>query len=45
MNRPKQLDDRIVSQVPDRQVAEIRIRIAIMNRCAAMGMAEIQRVK
>ncbi|RRH75881.1 hypothetical protein EG244_08145 [Falsigemmobacter faecalis] len=30
---------------PDRQVAEIHIRIAIMNRCPAMGLAEIERVK
>ena len=45
MNRLKLLGDRIVSRDPDRQVAEIHIRIAIMNRCSAMGMAEIERVK
>ena len=45
MNRLKLFGDRIVSRDPDRQVAEIHIRIAIMNRCSAMGMAEIERVK
>jgi hypothetical protein len=45
MNRLKLPGDRIVSRDPDRQVAEIHIRIAIMNRCPAMGMAEIERVK
>ena len=45
MNRLKLLGDRIVSRDPERQVAEVQIRIAIMNRCSAMGMAEIERVK
>ena len=45
MNCLKLFGDRIVSRDPDRQVAEIHIRIAIMNRCSAMGMAEIERVK
>lgn len=45
MNRLKLLGDRIVSRDPDRQVAEIHIRIAIMSRCSAMGMSEIERVK
>jgi len=43
MNRLKLFGDRIVARDPDRQVAEIRI--GIMNRCSAMGMAEIEGVK
>lgn len=45
MNRLKLFGDRIVSRDPDRQVTEIHIRVAIMNRCSAMGMAKIERVK
>jgi len=45
MNRLKLFGDRIVSRDPDHQVAEVHIRIAIMNRCSAMGMAEIERVQ
>ena len=45
MNRLMLFGERIVSRNPDRQVAEIHIRLAIMNHCSAMGMAEIERVK
>lgn len=45
MNRLKLFGDRIVSRDPDRQVTEIHIRIAIMNRCWTMGMAEVECVK
>ena len=44
MNRLKLLGDRIMSRDPDRQTAEIQIRIAIMNRCSALGRAEIEAV-
>ncbi len=33
-----------MSRDPDRQTAEIQIRIAIMNHCSALGMAEIEAV-
>ena len=36
--------NRIMSRNPDRQTAEIQIRIAIMNRCSALGRAEIEAV-
>jgi len=45
MNRLKLLGDRIVSRDPDRQVAEVHIGIAIMNRCSAIKIAEIEHVK
>lgn len=45
MNCLKLLCDRIVSRDPDRQVAEIHIHIAIMERCPAMGVAETERMK
>lgn len=35
MNRLKLCGERIMSRDPDHQTAEIRIRIAIMNRCSA----------
>jgi hypothetical protein len=35
---------RIAARDPDRQTAEICIRIALMNRCNALGTAEIIRV-
>lgn len=44
MNRLKLLDDRIMSRDPDRQTTEIQTRIAIMNRCSALGRAEIEAV-
>jgi len=44
MNRLKLFGERIVSRDPDRQTAEIQIRIAIMNRCSAPGRAEIEAV-
>ena len=45
MNRLKLFGDRIVSRDPDPQLAEVHIRTAIMNRCSAMKMAEIERLK
>ena len=44
MNRLELLGDRIMSRDPDRQTAEIQIRIAIMNRCSALGRADIEAV-
>lgn len=36
--------ERIAARDPDRQTAEIHIRIALMNRFNALGAAEIVRV-
>ena len=41
MNCLKLFGERIMSRPPDRQTAEIQIRIAIMNRFNALGRAEI----
>jgi hypothetical protein len=41
MNRLKLFGERIMSRDPDRQTAEIQIRIAIMNRFSALPRAEI----
>ena len=40
----KALGERIAARDPDRQTAEIQIRIALMNRFSARGAAEIVRV-
>jgi hypothetical protein len=40
----KAFGERIAARDPDRQTAEIQIRIALMNRFSALGMAEIVRV-
>lgn len=40
----KAFGERIAARDPDRQTAEIQIRIALMNRLAALGTAEIVRV-
>lgn len=40
----KAFGERIAARDPDRQTAEIQIRIAVMNRFAALGAAEIVRV-
>ena len=40
----KAFGDRIAARDPDRQTAEIQIRIALMNRFSALGTAEIIRV-
>lgn len=40
----KSFGERIASRDPDRQIAEIHIRIALMNRFNERGMAEIERV-
>lgn len=40
----KAFGERIAARDPDRQTAEIHIRIALMNRFSALGTAEIQRV-
>ena len=44
MRRLKAFGDRIMTRDPDRQAAEIHIRIALMNRFSALGRAEITRV-
>ncbi|MBL3567313.1 IS5/IS1182 family transposase, partial [Rhodovulum sulfidophilum] len=44
MNRLKLFGERIMSRDPDRQTAEIQIRIAIMNRFSALGRAEIEAI-
>lgn len=40
----KAFGERIASRDPDRQTAEIHIRVALMNRFNALGTAEIERV-
>ncbi len=40
----KSFGERIASRDPDRQTAEIHIRIALINRFNALGTAEIKRV-
>ncbi|OLS42699.1 hypothetical protein BV392_20195, partial [Rhodovulum sulfidophilum] len=40
----KLFGERIMSRDPDRQTAEIQIRIAIMNRFSALGRAEIEAI-
>jgi len=40
----KSFGERIASRDPNRQPAEIHIRIALMNRFNALGQAEIERV-
>jgi len=40
----KAFGERIASRDPDRQAAEIHIRVALMNRFNALGTAEIERV-
>jgi IS5 family transposase len=44
MLRLKAFGERIASRDPNRQTAEIHIRIALMNRFSALGRAEIVRV-
>ena len=45
MNCLKLFGERVMSRDPDRQTAEIQIRIAIMNRFSALGRAEIEAVR
>ena len=40
----KSFGERIAARGPDRQTAEIHIRVALMNRFKALGTAEIVRV-
>ena len=40
----KTFAERIAARQPDRQTAEIQIRVALINRFNALGMAEIVRV-
>jgi hypothetical protein len=40
----KPFGERIAAHDPDRQTAEIHIRVAVMNRFNALGTAEIVRV-
>lgn len=44
MNCLKLFAERIMSRAPDRQTAEIQIRIAIMNRLSALGRAEAEAI-
>ncbi len=44
MNCLKLFGERIMSRDPNRQTAEIQIRIAIMNRTSVLGRAEIEAV-
>ena len=44
MRNLKPFSERIASRDPDRQTAEIHIRVASMNRFNALGTAEIERV-
>ena len=44
MRRLKAFGERIASRDPDRQTAEIHVRVALMNRFSALGTAEIVRV-
>jgi hypothetical protein len=41
---PKAFDERIAARDPDRQSAEVHVRIAPMNRFNALGTAKIVRV-
>lgn len=40
----KAFGERIAARDPNRQTAEIQIRVALMNRFSALGTAEIVRV-
>jgi hypothetical protein len=40
----KAFGERIAARDPDRQTAEIQIRVALVNRFSALGTAEIVRV-
>ncbi|CAM3289498.1 hypothetical protein SAMN04488021_1504 [Paracoccus aminovorans] len=40
----KVFGERIASRDPDRQTAEIHIRVTLINRFNALGAAEIERV-
>ena len=40
----KSFGERIASRDPDRETAEIHIRIALINRFNALGTAEVERV-
>lgn len=42
MNFLKLIGERIMSRAPDRQTAEIQIRIAILSRFAALNGAKIE---
>ena len=44
MRCPTSFGERIAARDPDRQTADIRIRIALMNRFSALGTAAIVRV-
>ena len=41
----KAFAERIAARDPDRQTAEIQIRVALMNRFNALGTAEIVRLR
>ncbi len=44
MRSLKSFGERIAARDPDRQTAEIHIRVALINRFNALGTAEIVRV-
>jgi hypothetical protein len=44
MRSLKAFGERIAARDPDRQTAEIQIRVALMNRFSALGTAKIVRV-
>ena len=44
MNRLKLFGERIMSRDPDRQTAEIQIRIAIINRFSALCWVEVEAI-
>ncbi len=44
MRNLKSFGGRIASRDPDRQIAEIHIRVALMNRFNDLGTAESERV-
>ncbi|NDK36489.1 hypothetical protein GXP64_16605 [Rhodovulum sulfidophilum] len=44
MNRLQLFGERIMSRAPNRQTAEIQIRVVIMNRLSTCGQAEIEAI-
>ena len=44
MRRLKAFGERIAARHPDSQIAEIQMRVALMNRFSALGTAKIARV-
>ena len=40
MSRFKRLGERLLARRPERQVAEVHVRCAILNRCVHLGMPQ-----